>query len=103
VERVVYWRVPIMPSGPLGGPRPLANGDVVLLMTTRSSILNPRAFEMNLKDVGEDVSVDLDPSVDTYSINTGLDSVELEELVKLSNVAEDLYTGSVEGFSVGFQ
>jgi len=92
-----------MPKGPLGGPRPLATGSVVLLMTTKGSILQPAALERNLNDVGEDVSVELDDSVNTYMISTELDAVDLSELNRLSEVASDLYTGEVEGFSVGFQ
>jgi hypothetical protein len=92
-----------MPEGPLGGPRPLATGSVVLLMTTESSILQSAALERNLNDVGENVNVELDGSVNTYMISTELDAVDLSELNELADIASDLYTGKVEGFSVGFQ
>jgi len=92
-----------MAEGPLGGPRPLASGDVVLLMTTENSILGPSSLQRNMRDVGRDVSVELDSGVNTYGINTGLDSVSLNELNELASTAEDLYTGEVIGFSIGFQ
>jgi len=114
VERVVYWRVPIMPTGPAGGPRPLATGSIVMLVTVDEAHVDWRIIEQQLSEVDSIPveSVDLDKSVDTYGINTGLDVVSLEDINKAKRQIKSIVeeerinpsnTMSVEGFSVGFQ
>jgi len=94
-----------MPKGKFAGlPRPLATGDVVLLMTAQSAYLDPKSFERSLHDVGwTKVSVELDKRVDTYGISTGMDVVSLDDLDSLADDAEAVSTVDVVGFQVGFE
>jgi len=92
-----------MPEGPIGVPRPLASGEVVLLMTVRNSTVDPKRIQRELLNEDHNVSVELDKSVDTYGINVGLTAISLNELEKLADDARKVYSGEIQGFSVSMQ
>lgn len=102
-----------MPEGPLGAPRPLATGDVVILVTVKHDaqwdLFDPNILKNDLEVDGWNVKdVNLDRSDRTYAVNTGLDVMELDNLNSLAEDAEEnvkqlLGSNSVMGIQVGFQ
>jgi len=84
-------------------------GDVVLLTTTESNMFGQREatqLESVLRNRSDTPinGVEFDSSVDTFAIITGLDAVELDELIELSELAENVIgKSSVEGHSVAFR
>ena len=100
----------IRPIGPFAQrASSLAAGNVVLLTTVESGMFGQREatqLESILRNRSQIPinGVDFDSSVDTFAIITGLDTMELDKMVKLSDIVEDVIgASSVEGHSIGFR
>lgn len=98
-----------MPEGPLGVlPRPLASGNVVLLTTVDNQSLGDRTTQLESAIRNQSSvlinGVEFDPDTSTFGIVTGLDAIELNNLVQLSEDVEGIIgESSVKGHSVGFR